>query len=361
VQPPKKGEGRARIVLRLLAHRLARIGPVFAVVFASAVVALYLLERGEPDSKFTSLADAFWFCVVTMSTVGYGDIFPVSGLGRVITGSFILFTLGTVGLLITAVSEAIMEVKRMEESGLIGTRMKGHVIICGFNSMARAALIEILAAGREVALLCESLEEMTAARDLARTTERLFVTSGEPAQELLRDRLNGAEAEAVIIAMHDDAKNLIAALNIKVVNPRARLVVALQREELRATLVAGGVTYIASPNELSGRLVASAAFEPEVALLLEDLMSGSVGSSDMQQYEAGELGGRSVAEVRKLMTDLDGPLLVGLAKPEGAAYKVLPNPRGDLRVDARDYLIVISDEDQAGRFEARYKLRQGRA
>ena len=361
MQPPKKGEGRARIVLRLLAHRLARIGPVFVAVFSSVMLALYFIERGLPDSKFTSLADAFWFCVVTMSTVGYGDIFPVSGLGRIITGLFILFTLGTVGLLITAVSEAIMEVKRMEESGLIGTRMKGHVIICGFNSMARAALIEILAAGRSVALLCETNEEMASARDLARTTERLFVSHGEPSQEVFRDRLNGAEAEAVIVAMSDDARNLIAALNIKVVSPRARLVVALQREELRATLVAGGVTYIASPNELSGRLVASAAFEPEVALLLEDLMSGSVGSSDMQQYEAGELGGHTVADVRQKMAELDGPLLVGIAKPDGAGYKVVPNPRGDLRIDARDYLIVISDEEQAGRFEARYKLRQGRS
>jgi voltage-gated potassium channel len=361
VLPPKKGESRARIVFRLLAHRLARIGPVFVGVFVTVVLTLYFLERGAPDSKFASLADAFWFCVVTMSTVGYGDIFPVTAVGRVITGMFILFTLGTVGLLITAISEAIMEVKRMEEHGLIGTRMKNHVIICGFNSMARAALIELLAANRNVALLCETTAEMEGARELARVTERLFVTHGEPSQEIFRDRLNGGEAEAVIVAMSDDARNLIAALNIKVVNPRARLVVALQREELRATLVAGGVTYIASPNELSGRLVASAAFEPVVALLLEDLMSGSVGSSDRQQYEAGELGGRTVAEVRKVMTDLDGPLLVGLAKSDGAAYKVLPNPRGDLRVDAQDYLIVISDEEQAGRFEARYKLRQGRA
>ena len=184
---------------------------------------------------------------------------------------------------------------------------------------------------------------MAAARDLARTTERLFVSHGEPSQEVFRDRLNGAEAEAVIIAMSDDARNLIAALNIKVVSPRARLVVALQREELRATLVAGGVTYIASPNELSGRLVASAAFEPEVALLLEDLMSGSVGSSDMQQYEAGELGGHTVADVRQKMTELDGPLLVGIAKPDGGGYKVVPNPRGDLR-STPGLPIVISDE-----------------
>ena len=129
--PPKKGESRARIVLRLLAHRLARIGPVFAGVFVSVVLALYFIERGLPDSKFTSLADAFWFCVVTMSTVGYGDIFPVSGLGRVITGLFILFTLGT-GACSHRRQRGDLEVKR-EESG--SSHAHEGPYHCVFNSM----------------------------------------------------------------------------------------------------------------------------------------------------------------------------------------------------------------------------------
>jgi Trk K+ transport system NAD-binding subunit len=145
-----------------------------------------------------------------------------------------------------------------------------------------------------------------------------------------------------------------------VVSPNARLVVALQREELRQTLEAGGVTYIASPNELSGRLVASAAFEPEVAILLEDLMSGDVGSADMMQYQAGELAGRTVGEIRDTLAQLDGPLLVALAKKNGANYHVKPNPGRDVRVEAGDHLIVISDEGQAGPHRGEFKLRQGR-
>jgi len=122
---PKRGEGRARITLRLLGRRLERIGIPFAVVFVAVALALYFLERDLPDTHFGRLSDAFWFCIVTMSTVGYGDVFPITGTGRIIAGGFILFTLGTVGLLITAISEAVSEVRRMEENGLISTRMKG--------------------------------------------------------------------------------------------------------------------------------------------------------------------------------------------------------------------------------------------
>jgi voltage-gated potassium channel len=356
----KQPDGHTTLLARFLWQRTRKILPVFLFVFVSVALALYFLENDKPDTKFTSIKDAFWFCVVTMSTVGYGDIFPVTGIGRIVAGGFILFTLGTVGLIITAVSEAVMEVKRMEESGLIGTRMVGHVIVCGFNSMARASLLELISADRKVALLCETHDELVAAREKLKPSPNLFITAGEPTQEVFGDRMNGAAAEAYIIAMSDDAKNLIAALNVKVVSPRARLVVALQREELRQTLKAGGVTYIASPNELSGRLVASAAFEPEVALLLEDLMSGDVGDSDMMQYQAGELAGGTIGDVRTKMQELDGPLLVGIAKADGGGYRIVANPRGDTRVEAGDHLIVLSSGDQASRFETRYKLRQGR-
>jgi Trk K+ transport system NAD-binding subunit len=117
---------------------------------------------------------------------------------------------------------------------------------------------------------------------------------------------------------------------------------------------------VASPNELSGRLVASAAFEPEVAHLIEDLMSSTVGSYDLQQYEAGKLGGKSIAEIRTLLNDLDGPLLVALAKREKGAFEVLPHPPGATRVEAHDALLVLATDEQAERLQHAYGLRQGR-
>jgi voltage-gated potassium channel len=356
----KKGEGRASITLRLMWRRLKYIGPTFIGVYFAVATSLYLLENGLKDTKFEKFGDALWFCVVTMSTVGYGDVYPISPAGRVITGFFIVFTLGTLGLLITAVSEAVVEVNRMEEHGLLGTQMENHVILCGYNSMAKASLIELLAAGRGAALLCETPEELMAARDEHKPSPNFFVTSGEPSQALFRERLNAEKAAAVIVAMSDDAKNLIAALNVKVVNPAVRLVVALQREELRQTLEAGGVTYIASPNELSGRLVASAAFEPEVASLLEDLMSGAIGTHDMQQYRAGDLGGRSVSEIRKELDAMEGPLLVAIAKKEGGKYAVMPHPSGGVRVEKDDEIILMCDNAQAEKLTSKYKLVQGR-
>ena len=63
-------------------------------------------------------------------------------------------------------NDAVMEVKRMEDIGLIGTDMDGHVVVVGFSPVARSAIAELLDAGRSVAVLCQSAEEVPLARRL---------------------------------------------------------------------------------------------------------------------------------------------------------------------------------------------------
>lgn len=351
--------GRLAVLLGMMWQRVLRIGALFVLVFFATVTALYYLEQSAPEGKLQSFADALWFGVVTMSTVGYGDLYPMTGAGRLVTGVFILFTLTTIGFLLTAISEAVLEVKRMEDHGLIGTHMTGHTVVCGWSLLARAAVEDVLAAGRKVALLCERQEDIALAREHG-TKDQLYVTFGEASQELLRGRLNAAEAVSFIIAFSDDVQNVIASLNARAVNPRGRVVVALQREELRQTLIAGGVTYVASANEMSGRLLASATFEPEVARLVEDMTSGARGDYDLQQYCAGPLGNATVIEIREKLHEVEGPLLIAVAVKNGEQYEIRPHPPQDLRVSPADTLIMIANREQARRMVERYQMQQGR-
>jgi voltage-gated potassium channel len=357
---PPPPRSKPALLLHLLGQRLRRIGPLYGVLFFAVAAALYYLEHGVKDTHFNSFTDAIWFCVVTLSTVGYGDVFPVTGLGRVVTGGFILFTLTTIGFLLTAFNEAVLEVKRMEESGLIPTRMKGHVIVCGFGPLVRAALAELIAAERQVALIVERAEDIPVARQWTGQSETTFITFGEATPAVLRERLNAMDAETAVIASSDDTFNMITALNLRQLNDKLRIVVALQREELRSTLINTGVTYVTSPNELCGRLVASAAFEPEVAQFVEDVTSGASAGHDLQQFRATAFAGRTVGDIRRELEELDGPLLLAVAQRDKNEYKVLAHPGRALQVSADDFLIVLTNDEQADRLAGRYQLRQGR-
>lgn len=350
--------GRWQVTWELTRQRVAPVALAFVLLSALQTWLVWLVERDAPGTKITSLADAAWLGVVTLATVGYGDVYPVTAAGRGITGVFILLTLTTIGFLLTAINDAVAEVRRMEREGLIGTTLSGHVVVCGFGDIARTAVVELLAADRKVALLCSRTEEISRARAIGGDAE-LFVTSGSATQDVLDERLNARLAVSAVVAFNDDTSNIVATLNLRAINPELRIVVAVQAPELRKTLISSGVTYVASPSEFSGRLVASAAFEPEVARMLEDVSTGADGF-DLRQYSASPFAGRTVAEARAALLDFDGPLLVGLARATGTTFEVLTHPPGATRIAAADHLLVLTDGAQAKRMADRWPSRQGR-
>ncbi|MEZ4392838.1 MAG: NAD-binding protein [Polyangiales bacterium] len=350
---------RTQVILRLLAQRTRRPGLLVLSAVGLAGVLLWGAERDAPGTHLRSVSDVAWFLVVTMATVGYGDAYPVTPTGRMVTGAFILLTLFSIGFLLTAMNDVVMEVKRMEDSGLIGTDMDAHVVVVGFSPVARSAIAELLDAGRSVALLCGSVEEVPVARRLA-DRGPLFVSVGDASQETLRDTLNADRAVSAVIATGDDSQNIVASLNFRAINSAARIVVAVQAEALRKTLVASGATYVASPHELSGRLVASAAFEPEVARFIEDVTSGAIGGSDLQQYSAAPFAGASVRALREKFLELGGPLLVAVGRRKGDGFDVISNPDGALTLEAEDHIVVLGDVPQNKRIREKYEIEQGR-
>ena len=352
---------RRRQIGLLLRRRLTRFTVVFVAATMVATTLVWLASRGQKAATIHSWWDSLWLAIETLSTVGFGDVAPVSMAGRVVTSLFIVFTLVSVGFLLAVLNESVLEVKRMEEMGLLGTDLRDHVIVYGFSPVAQTAVEQLIGVDCAVALVCDHVEQIPQARQLF-GDERIFVTSGELTQELLDERVNAGKAVTAVIASDDDARNIIAALNVHTHHPNLRIIAAVRSTGLRQTFINSGVTYVTSPFELGGRLVASAAFEPEVAKLVEDLSdsSSSEDSFDLQQFSAQQFAGQSIDELKRQLEEIDGPLLLARCVPDGDEYKVLPHPSGNQVIDARDHIIVMCNEEQAERMTSRWNLKQGR-
>jgi voltage-gated potassium channel len=205
-----------------------------------------------------------------------------------------------------------------------------------------------------VAVICEKTDDLASIRGFG-GEDQVFVTVGDLAREAVLERAGLARAHAVIVCTDDDTQNLILTLDIRALAPHVRIIVSVQREELKKTLTASGVTYVASPFEFSGRLVASAAFEPEVAKFVEDISSGITGDYDLQQYPiaaGSRFDGKTVKEIRDRLEEEDGPLLVGLAAARGGQWSIQPHPEKSSRVSAGDFLIVLGNDAQNERVAA---------
>jgi voltage-gated potassium channel len=334
-------------VIRYVMRAVWKLLVLFPAVFLVAAVLFWYFERDREGGL--TFADALYYGVVTLSTVGYGDIYPETTGGRWVAVGLIVFALTALGYFLTKISDAVMEARRMEQLGMQGTSFENHLVVIGWNQIARVALRELMASKRQVAVVTEEAHELPEIREYG-GKDQLFATVGNISSDAVLERAGILRASTVIVASDDDSQNLVLSLNVRASNPRARIICAVKREELRRTLTASGVTYVTNPFEFSGRMVASAAFEPEVAHFVEDITSGATGAADVQQFSLSEefgAKGHSVAELQSMFHERGGALLVAVGIAKDDNWEMIPNPPRDTRLKANDVVVVLGSPEQS--------------
>jgi voltage-gated potassium channel len=361
-------------VLKRCAKTLIAV-PITLLLFSTIMWQLETLSV-EEQQRFTdqdkavpnniqTWEDGVWYCIVTASTVGYGDTFPVSSEGRIVGGIYIVVTLLFLATLIGNVQGAFLEARRLKELGMDGCNFDSHVLLCGWSQVSRVAITELLSSDCEIAVIVENENELQSVRDLKSEIDAgsLYVTVGDLASNYALMRAGINRARTTIVATDDDTLNMVLSINIRAINKDSRIIVYINREALRQTLQSAGVTYVTSPNELSGRLIASAAFEPEVAQLIEEVSSSQDGY-DLQQFmvtDSSNIAGQSISNVRSSLLEKGGALLIALGtKNEGDRFTLTPNPDTSLVINVGDALIVMGDESQNEIAEDILRCQQGR-
>jgi voltage-gated potassium channel len=90
-------------------NRLLYIVAVSGIAISGGAIGLFLVEGNAPESKVTNLGDAFWWAIVTVTTVGYGDIYPVTVEGKIIASILMIAGIGILGLLISTLGASFIE------------------------------------------------------------------------------------------------------------------------------------------------------------------------------------------------------------------------------------------------------------
>jgi voltage-gated potassium channel len=126
-------------------------------------IALQLLICFEAQSKNTairSLPDAIWYAVVTLTTVGYGDMYPVTTGGKIIGYFFVISSLGFLGFLISRLTQLLISFRERRIMGLFGTKLEKHIIIIGWDTFARTIVDQLINAGNRVAIITDNRNDV---------------------------------------------------------------------------------------------------------------------------------------------------------------------------------------------------------
>ena len=274
---------------------------------------------------------ALYWALVTISTVGYGDIVPETPLGRLVASITIVAGIASFTALLSVTVERLVEAAQRRREGLISYRGEGHVVIIGWNPATEAAYNELkkLGAAKHIVLVHEKGPVI---HDEVTTTVRGDPTRTETLRRAAVDR-----AAMIIVALDDDARTALTVLAAKGLNPRARIVAEALYPEHVDLIHKAGADIVLATRTLGGRLLAAALLEPGAAMFVEDAAAATAGKARFKELPGSRFAGKTYGEVVKILRE-KGCTPVAIRR--GTA--LIPNPPDSIVILETDALVVIT-------------------
>lgn len=299
---------------------------LLVLVLAGGTLA-FIFEK-EANEGLRSLGDAFWWAIVTLTTVGYGDKVPLTLGGRLI-GVFLMFVgVGLITLLTATVSSVFVEKRIREGKGLEVVKLKDHFIICGWHSNGEAVLEALIKATAptetQIVLLNELDEEkINALRYKYEQTQIRFVKGDFTHEGTLRLAAI-REARAIIILSDTSGKHsleeadrriVLATLAIKTLNSRVKVCAEMLNPENEEHLRRSNVDDIVLSGKYNDFLLANAALSTGVLQATEDLLSFEGNALSKVKIPTSLVGG-TFKEAFDHFRESSGALLIGTVREE---------------------------------------------
>ena len=296
---------------------------IFLVMILGGLI-LRTLETGD----IAEGEAPFWWAIVTMTTVGYGDYAPSTSEGRIFA-VLVMFAGISLTAMFTAVISSIFVAKRIrKDKGLEKVNVKNHIILCGWNRNADKIIdsIQYLSEGRRKDLvLINDLDEETVARlkTLYRDIHLHFV-AGDYTSEQILQRASLEEADTIIIIPSDvdgtiqnpDEKTILATLTIKGLEPNKRLIAYLYNRENLTHIKRANADEVVISDDFGAFMLASHVMDPGIPQTLNRLLD-NVSENRFKRVDIpNEFVGQSFDNLFNHFRNINGSLLVGLFSEE---------------------------------------------
>ena len=299
--------------------------------------------------------DSFYMALITLTTVGYGEVLPLSDQGRwfnsilMIAGVTVMFT--SIGLL----ADLII---RLELADVFGRRrtirmlssLSNHYIVCGAGRVGRPVVEELLRSNVAVVVIDDNADRAKWATDRNIPVVIADATRDDTLREARIDVATG-----LVAAISTDAENVYVTLAARALNPDLRISARSSDEQAEDKLRIAGATTVLTPYPFIGHRLAQSLLRPHVLSFL-DIASAFSKASD-RNLEIGQVPVTASSEVAAKTLEESGirqnygVIVLAVQKVSEA---MLFNPSGDTRIEAGDYLIGMGEASDLKRMETEF-------
>ncbi|MGD2108799.1 MAG: potassium channel protein [Phycisphaerae bacterium] len=328
---------RVRLIIAVLA--------LLSVFFVGAAGYMVIEERATGVRP--SFVDAAYMTVITLSTVGYGEVWALSDGGRVWTICVIVFGIVTVSYALTSLVTLVVsgelrflrEKKKMDKTI---EHLRNHVIVCGYGRMGALVVEELAQRGVDVVVV-----ESNIARDDDLRKANVPFVLGDATEEATLLDAGLKRARSLVVCLPTDADNVFITLSAHALRPDLIIVPRAEQTTTEPKLKRAGATRVVCPQIIGAMKITDILTRPTVVDFVEVANKGV--DLEMDEYVVSEkspLVGMSLrdAHVRRHT----GATVVAIKRADG---ETLVSPDPDAKVAARDTLILIGPTGISNRIE----------
>ena len=292
-----------------------------------------------------SFGDALFMTIITISTVGYQEVQPLSEAGRYFTMALIVFSFGTFAYALTAISLYLIDgefkrhllelrkVKKIEE-------LKNHVIICGYGRNGKQIVQELKESGQEYVLIEKDAEIIN---DAILDNCNNYI-EGEATEDAILIEAGIVRAKALITTLPEDADNVFVVLTAREMNRNMLIISRASKDSSDKKLKMAGANNVVMPDKVGGTHMASLVIKPDVVEFLNHL-SGQDKNISLEEISYDDLPvefrNRSIADLH--VRKRSGANIVGLKNKEG---EYILNPAPDEIIDEGSKVFVLGMKSQ---------------
>ncbi len=328
-----------------MGHLRRRASIVFTAIGTMLVIgtAGFILIEDYP------LLDAFYMSLTTITTVGYGEIHPLSPKGRIFNVFLVSFGVTAMFLALGAMTQTIIELQFGEVFGKRRTRrmiqkLQDHYIVCGFGRVGRGAAAELQRAG--IPFVVVDLREDRVER--AMLAGMLAVLGDSTRDETLLD-VRVERAKGLIAALATDADNLFVTLSAKSLNPALKVAARAAEEQAEQKLKRAGADSVLAPYNITGSRLAQSLLRPHVTQFLDfttQSLNLDVAMEQVRVDEKSEFASKSLRDMQ--LTRELGVIVLAIRAADG---QMLFNPPAEAVISGGDFLIAMGKAEGLRRLE----------
>ncbi|MFA5137867.1 MAG: NAD-binding protein [Elusimicrobiota bacterium] len=314
-----------------------------ALLLVVGTVGYVLIERWP-------VLDALYMTVITLGTIGYGEVHDLHTAGRIFTILLIFGGLGVAAYSFSMMTAFIVEgelsdVLRRRKMEARIRALNSHYIVCGAGFIGKTIMEELHKTNRPFVVVETDKEKVAELNE-----RKLLVVEGDAMHEETLKRAGIDKAKGLFCALPSDQNNVFATLIARGLNQGLRIVSEVHDDSVRSMLLRGGADAVVSSENIGGMRMASEMVRPVTVGFLDSMLRDRGSSYRFEEVPLAKYAGLTGKAVGSIKSK-PGEVPVVLAVKESGSGKYAINPSPEQVLAQGDVLVVLGSADELARFK----------